>query len=130
MTAVASSTLTGLRLLIVEDEYMVAEYISVLLENFGCNVAGPVATIEEAVAIVEDGVLDGALLDANLDGDSSAPIALALHAASVPFVVVTGYGACDLADEILNCAPRIVKPFKTAEFKETLVAAFTRQTNR
>lgn len=126
MTAAAISALAGLRLLVVEDEYMVAEHIGMLLEDFGCDVAGPVATIEEALAAVENGGLDGALLDANLNGDSSAPIAAALHAASVPFVVVTGYGARALADEALDRAPRIIKPFSIAELKATSIAAFTR----
>src|SRR5687767_14560253 len=106
MTTAAVSGLAGLRLLIVEDEYIIAEYIVILLEGFGCDIAGPVATIEEALAAVDDGGLSGALLDTNLNGDSSAPIAAALHAASVPFVVVTGYGARKLADEALDRAPR------------------------
>lgn len=126
MTTLAIPVLAGLRLLIVEDEYMVAEHIGMLLEEFGCDVAGPVSTIEEALAAVGAGGLDGALLDANLGGDSSAPIAQALQAASVPFIVVTGYGARELADDILDGAPRLTKPFSTADLAETLSAAFTR----
>ncbi|BDA84638.1 response regulator [Aureimonas sp. SA4125] len=124
MAALALSELAGLRVLVVEDEYMVADYISMVLEDFGCDVVGPVGTIEEALAVVNDGGLDGALLDANLSGDSSAPIAVALRAASVPFVVATGYGALELA-ESLNRAPRIGKPFSETELKATMVAAFT-----
>lgn len=126
MATAATSTLAGLRLLVVEDEYMVAEHIGMLLEDFGCDVSGPVATIEEALAAIDDGGLDGALLDANLDGVSSAPIAAALHAASIPFVVVTGYGARELADAVLDRASRIIKPFSTSEFEATLIAVFTR----
>jgi len=126
MTAAASSALAGLRLLVVEDEYMVADHIVILLEEFGCDVAGPVATIEGALAAVDDGGLDGALLDANLKGISSAPIAAALHAASVPFVVVTGYGARGLAEDTLDRAPRLTKPFKAAELEAILIAEFTR----
>ncbi|QPC95940.1 response regulator [Mesorhizobium sp. INR15] len=126
MTDATISVLVGLRLLVVEDEFMIAEHIGMLLEDFGCDVAGPVATIEEALAAVDEGGLDGALLDANLDGESTAPIAAALRAASVRFVVVTGYGAHELADEALNHAPRIIKPFSTAELEATLVGAFTR----
>lgn len=125
MAALALSELAGLRVLVVEDEYMVADYISMVLEDFGCVVVGPVGTIEEALAAVNDGGLDGALLDANLSGDSSAPIAVALRAASVPFIVATGYGALELADETLNRAPRISKPFSETELKATMVAAFT-----
>jgi len=126
MAAVAISALAGLRVLVVEDEYMVADYISMVLEDFGCGVVGPVGTIEKALAAVNDGGLDGALLDANLSGDSSAPIAVALQAASVPFVVATGYGALDLPDEALNRAPRISKPFSETELKAIMLAAFKR----
>lgn len=126
MTAVETSVLAGLRVLVVEDEYMVAEHLGMLLEDFGCDLAGPVGTIEEALAAVQEGGLDGVLLDANLNGDSSAPIAIELHMSAVPFVVITGYGACDLRDEALNGAPRLTKPFSTAEFQRTLVATFAR----
>ncbi len=126
MPAVAISALAGLRILVVEDEYMVAEHIAMMLEDFGCDVVGPVGTIEEALKFVNDGVLGGALLDTNLRGDSSAPIAVALRAASVPFVVATGYGALELSDEALNRAPRINKPFSETELRATLIAAFKR----
>ncbi len=126
MTAAQVSVLAGLRLLVVEDEYMIAEHIGMLLEEIGCDVAGPVATIDQAMAIVKAGKLDGALLDANLNGESSAPIAVALNEASVPFVVATGYGTRELSDGALNSAPRIIKPFGKAELEATLVAALKR----
>lgn len=126
MADAANSVLAGLRLLVVEDEYMIAEHICILLEDLGCDVAGPVGTVEEAIAILKDGGLDGALLDANLNGESSAPIAAALHNASVPFVVATGYGSRDLSDDTLNTAPRIIKPFGKVQLATTLIAAFTR----
>lgn len=124
MAELATSVLTGLRVLVVEDEYMVAEHISLMLEDLGCVVAGPVGTIEEALGAVSDGDLDGVLLDANLSGDSSAPIAVALEVASVPYVVATGYGGLTLTDDTLDRAPRINKPFTETELKATLIAAF------
>lgn len=117
------STLTGLRLLVVEDEFAIAEYIAILLEDLGCDVVGPVATVPEALVAVSEGTVDGVLLDANLDGRSSAPIALALHEAKIPFVVVTGYGARGL-DEALDSAARLTKPFSTADLEAILVAVF------
>ena len=126
MADAANSVLAGLRLLVVEDEYMIAEHICILLEDLGCDVAGPVGTVEEAIAILKDGGLDGALLDANLNGESSAPIAAALHNASVPFVVATGYGSRELSDDLLNTAPRIIKPFGKVQLTTTLIAAFSR----
>ncbi len=125
MTTSTIAALAERRLLVVEDEFMVAEHIAMLLEDFGCEVVGPVGTIEQALAAVAGGALHGALLDANLDGKSSAPIAAALQTVSIPFVVVTGYGARKLDDDILDCAPRLIKPFSTADLGATLVAAFT-----
>lgn len=117
--------LAGRRLLVVEDEFMVAEHIAMLLEDFGCDVVGPVSTIDEALQAIADGGLDGTLLDANLGGISSAPIAVALQSASVPFVVVTGYGARKLEEQVLDSAPRLVKPFSTDNFSATLIAEFS-----
>lgn len=120
------SALAGLRLLVVEDDYMIAEDISMQLEDFGCEVVGPVATIEEALATLKNGGLDGALLDANLNGESSGPIAAALNDASVRFVVATGYGSRELGDDVLDAAPRIIKPFGKLQLGAALIAAFTR----
>lgn len=120
------SALSGLRLLVVEDEFMIAEYIEDLLESLGCEVVGSVATIEEAFAVIKDGVLQGVLLDANLHGDSSAPIADALLGKDIPFVVVTGYGGLALPGEALDRAPRLIKPFSPTELETTLLAAFGR----
>lgn len=83
---------------------------------------GPVATIGEAVALVRSEKLDGALLDANLKGVSSAPVAAELHGRAIPFLVVTGYGKLSLDDDALNSAPRLSKPFDASEFQRALTA--------
>lgn len=121
-----ASALAGLRILVVEDEYMVAELLCMILENFGCDVVGPCATVTDAMAAIAGHELDGALLDANLDGQSSAPVAAALTAVGAPVVVATGYGALTILDDVLNKAPRINKPFNSAELGATLRAAFSR----
>ena len=118
------SSLSGLRLLIVEDEYMVADHIGMLLGDFGCKVAGYAATVAEALDIIRSGGLDGVLLDGNLNGDSSAPVAVELRSRSIPFVVVTGYGRLELDAEALNGAPRLAKPFSNFDFERSLLAAF------
>jgi DNA-binding LytR/AlgR family response regulator len=122
----ARSVLAGLRLLVVEDEFLIAEHIEDQLDSLGCEVAGPVATIEDALAAIKCEVLQGALLDANLHDDSSAPIAAALGAAGIPFVVATGYGGRTLPDEILDRAPRLIKPFSETELETVLIAAIIR----
>ena len=118
------SPLGGLRVLVVEDEYMVADHIGMLLEDLGCEVAGFAATVAEALDLVRGEQLDGVLLDGNLNGESSGPVAIELRARSIPFVVATGYGQLELNAVALNGAPRLAKPFSNVEFERTLVAAF------
>lgn len=120
-----SHILFGLRILVVEDNYMVAQLISEILEDWGCVVIGPFPNAQSGTRAIETDRLDGAVLDANLgDGKTSAPVAAALVAASVPFLVATGYGALALAEEVLDRAPRITKPINNAEFEATAIATF------
>ena len=126
MQSSTPSPLDGLRVLVVEDEYMVADHIGMLLEDLGCVVAGFAATVAEALDLVRSEQLDGVLLDGNLNGDSSGPVAIELRSRSIPFVVATGYGQLELNADALNGAPRLAKPFSNVEFERTLVAAFRR----
>lgn len=119
-----AATFNRLRVLVVDDEYLVAVHIEANLEDLGCQVVGPVATVEAALALIEAGGIDAALLDANLHGKSSSPIATELRARNIPFVVVTGYGKLELISEALNAAPRLAKPFTTTDFEAVLSSAF------
>ena len=116
--------LIGLRILIVEDEFLVADDIAMVLEDFGCEVIGPVPTIAEAVAVIKAEALDGVLLDANLDGVSSTEVAEALVARGIPFVVVTGYGHLKLPSAALEAAARVTKPWNVADLAGVLAEAF------
>ena len=116
--------LEGLRILIVDDEFLIAMNIESLVEDHGGQPVGPVGDIPGALAIIQDEPLDGALLDANLHGLSSEPIALALQAAGIPFVVITGYGRLDLDGVTLSAAPRLTKPLVSHEFRATLAQVF------
>lgn len=114
------------RILVVEDEFLVADHIASTLEDLGYVVVGPVPTIEDALAVIANEPIDCALLDANLDGVSSSSIAEALIERGVPFIVCTGYGLLTLAADILNTAPRLTKPFRNADLAATLGAALAR----
>src|ERR1700761_2303856 len=92
------------RILVVENEYLVAENIMAMVEDLGHEVVGPVPTINEALAAIANEKLDGVLLDANLNGSSSAQIAAELDARGLPFVVVTGYGNLGLPSPALQAA--------------------------
>ncbi len=85
--------LRGRRVLVVEDEALVAMLVEDTLTDAGAEVIGPVRSVTEALAALARDRPDAAVLDLNLDGVSSRPVADALAAAGVPFVVATGYGA-------------------------------------
>lgn len=118
----SACVLSGLKILVVEDEWMIAEHLSMLLEDMECEVVGPVATVADALEKIRADEINCALLDANLNGTSSAPIAETLMAGRVPFVMVTGYGGLELPTDAMNGAPRLTKPFTETQLKQTLAA--------
>ena len=127
MKALASgSSCPGVRILVVEDEFLVAQHISFTLESLGYAVVGPVPTIDAAIALIGSEAPDCALLDAHLGGTSSAPIAAELVARSIPFIVVTGYGHFKLTTADLEDAPRVSKPFSTDDLAAKLAGVLAR----
>jgi DNA-binding response OmpR family regulator len=80
-----------IRVLIVEDEPMIALSLEDVLIDAGFEVAGVVSKLEKALALIESGACDAAIVDANLAGVSASPVAIALTARSLPFIVLSGY---------------------------------------
>jgi len=111
MTDSWSEQLKGRRLLVVEDEYLVAADLAASLESLGAEVIGPAASVEEALFFVEkDGVpLDGAVLDINLRNERVYPVADVLTARGIPFVFTSGYDAVAIPSAYAK-APRCEKP--------------------
>lgn len=107
------------RALIVEDEAFVALELEDTLLDSGYEVSGPVGEVAPALDLIEVDRIDVAVLDANLNGTSSAPIADQLRCSNIPFVVVSGYTMKQLGDWI-NDAPLLSKPIRTAELTDTL----------
>jgi len=103
----SGAALCGRRILIVEDEYLIACEIADALVEAGAFVVGPVARIDDALKLLETGSpLDGAVLDIHLQGDTSFPLADALAAQGVPVVFATGYGSEGIPEryrEIRRC---------------------------
>ena len=86
--------LVGRRVLIVEDEYFIANEMRQTFEAAGAEVLGPVSTVQAALNLLDQiPDLDGAVLDLNLQGEMGYPVADALLARQVPFVFATGYDA-------------------------------------
>jgi CheY-like chemotaxis protein len=102
--------LTGARILIVEDNFVVADALRFMLAGYGGVVTAIVPDLERAVAALGTAPVDVAILDINLRGRSVVPLADHLRAASVPFVFVSGYADEDLLPERLRTHPRLDKP--------------------
>ena len=110
MNTERTTPLSGARVLVVEDEYYLADDLSRALLQAGAEVIGPVGTLAEATQIVADGRFDCAIVDMNLRGDLAYPIAEQLKSARIPFIVATGYNQTSLP-EFLQDVPRVEKPF-------------------
>jgi len=118
-----SQALTGRRVLVVEDESLVAMLLETILEDMGCDTVGPAANIDDGLALAtDDEHLDAALLDVNVAGRHVFPVAEALKARGVPFVFSTGYGEGGLPDEWRGQAT-IQKPFTEAAVRDALFKA-------
>ncbi|WEX07683.1 PAS domain S-box protein [Chelativorans sp. AA-79] len=102
--------LGGKRVLVVEDESLIAMDIASTLSEAGCIVVGPAATPEKAHQLIAEGGYDAALLDANLSGEQVGDLAAELTRRGVPFSFLTGYER-DGLPEAFRHAPMIGKPF-------------------
>src|SRR5882724_2298726 len=87
-----TASLEGVRVLLVEDEYLVAALIEEILEIAGCIVTGPIPRLAQAVDAADHEACDAAVLDVNLAGERIYPVADILSRRNIPFVFVTGYG--------------------------------------
>jgi two-component SAPR family response regulator len=120
----------GLRILIVEDEFLLAMELEMLLQQRGCMVLGPVSSVGQALAMLDGEPPDVALLDVNLKGERATPVAAALHARGVPFVLITGYSGKQLSEPELHEAPRVDKPVNCRALKRAVAAALSETVRR
>jgi len=111
--------LAGRRVLVVEDETLVAMLVEDTLADAGVVVLGPVATVAEALALLGSDRPDLAVLDLNLAGETSEPVADALVRMGVPFVVASGYGASGVPAR-LSGVPVLAKPYAPEELTAAL----------
>jgi CheY-like chemotaxis protein len=111
--AAVNKLLSGQRILVVEDEMLVLVETQDMLADLGCDAVVAAATNEQAIALIEAQHFDAALLDLNLNGVRSYPVADLLAARGVPFAFATSYGGHGLRDED-RARPLLVKPFDTA----------------
>ena len=108
--ATSAKPLEGLRILVVEDNFLAAEVVRDALERSGCTVVGPVGRVADGLNLAQQEKLDGAVLDINLNGDRCFPIADALSGRGVPFVFLTGYDSSTVVPDELRATQRLGKP--------------------
>jgi CheY-like chemotaxis protein len=110
MMAADQGMLAGLRILVVEDDAMLAMALELTLSDLGCEVVGLASNLADAVPLAREAAIDGAVLDVNLAGEKVYPVADILAARNIPFVFATGYGSAGLR-ECDRARPVLQKPY-------------------
>lgn len=117
-----SEILARRKVLIVEDEYFIADDLVRAFEAQDAQVVGPAASIDDALGLIgETEDLDGAILDVNLQGEMAYPVADALLARGVPFVFATGYDRASVPERYRHIT-RCEKPVDPCKVARTLFA--------
>jgi len=120
--------LRGCKVLVVEDEMMIAMLIEDMLEELGCEPIGPASKAERALELLASETIEIALLDVNLDGQATDAVAHELQRKGIPFVFATGYGATGVPKQH-NDRTVLQKPFQKTDLATALSAAIDRQSD-
>ncbi len=114
------------RVLVVEDEAMIAMLVEDMVLDFGSEVVGPVATIDDAINLARSAELDAAILDINVGGSVIFPVADILSERGIPLIFATGYGSKGLPPRFQD-SPTLPKPFSYQSLEEALRSALAGQ---
>ena len=121
--------LDKLRVLIVEDDFLISQDLGETIRRAGGDVVGPAMTAPAALELLEQAVLEGglhgALLDVSLGSADSGAVARALGQRNGPYVVVTGYGE-DMIPRDMRGAPALIKPFSRDDLLTVASRCFRR----
>ena len=110
---------TKLRVLVVEDETLIAIMIEEAFAELECEIVGPTGRLDTALRLANEGNFDAAILDVNIRGGKVYPVAELLVARGIPFVFASGYGDWALP-ETLRDRPRLMKPFTLSALEEQI----------
>lgn len=116
--------LAGRNILVVEDEYVLAMDLEGAFLAQGCTVLGPASNVERALTLLETATPDAAVLDMNLNGVSSAPVAAALQERRIPYLIVSGYTSMP-EQEGFRRAALLKKPYRQEELIERVKMLLT-----
>jgi DNA-binding response OmpR family regulator len=106
------------RILLVEDEVMVAMMLEDMLSDMGHEIIGPAYNVSAGLALAQSAHIDLAILDVNLGDGDSAPIGDALVARKIPFILATGYGC---AASNVHRVPILQKPYLSSDIEQALL---------
>lgn len=110
------ASLTGRRILVVEDDMLIAVLIEETLQELGCTVVGPVGKLDAALRLAASEALDAAILDVNIRGGHVYPVAEPLRTRGIPFALASGYDDWALPAAFRD-QPRLTKPFTRGELE-------------
>jgi DNA-binding NtrC family response regulator len=116
-------SLRGIRAIIVENNFTVAQSLKWMLESYGCEITGMVATPDAALELIARVPFDVALLDVQLAGGSAAPVAARINERGGKAIYVTGYADLDMLPPELRSFPRLVKPVDPELLLSTILDA-------
>jgi CheY-like chemotaxis protein len=122
--ALVEQKVAGRSILIVEDESLVTMLLEDILGDLGCEIVGAASRFDEAAEKLSVIAFDLAILDVNLDGRQTFPLAEMLRKRRKPFVFATGYGASTLPERLRN-TPVLSKPFDRSDLEQALKAALS-----
>jgi len=122
---VSNELLAGRRILVVEDEMLVLMNVEYLLADLGCESVAAAATVDQALQLIEAQVFDAAVVDVNLNGHESYPVADALAARGVPFAFSTGYSDAGMKDAYRD-RPILRKPYREEGLAQILASLLAR----
>jgi CheY-like chemotaxis protein len=111
-------------ILVVEDEMLVLMVMEDMLADIGCESVTAAATVDQALALMETKVFDAAMLDVNLSGKTSYPLAKVLAARGIPFVFATGYSGHGMV-KAYSDRPLLTKPFQLDQLIDVLTPLFS-----
>lgn len=112
----------GRRVLVVEDEFLIALATADLLESLGCVVIGPAARLTAALSFAQLEPVDAAILDINLAGEPVWPVAEELRRRNVPFLYLSAYQDADIVPAHISGVPYLQKPLNEPRLQRTLAA--------